>query len=161
MKKRFVIAFFYAEKCHILWYSPMSMDTYGDQTVNVGTVRQWVMHFNIGDSNVSHKLRSIRLSIVKTARTRPMKDGLRKKYLSDTIIATVKKWIAPAGIYFLRAQLVDPCSFLGKMNSQWWRRYGKWCFIAESLLYPTMLLCSLKLIPSKVLSEHPLYIGQY
>ena len=34
------------------------LNTYGDQTVNVSTVRQWVVHFISGDSDMKDKPRA-------------------------------------------------------------------------------------------------------
>ena len=47
--------FFHAEKMVPIDVHQHLLNVYGDQTVDVGTVRQWVVHFSSGDSEVKKK----------------------------------------------------------------------------------------------------------
>jgi len=51
MKQRSVIEFFHAVKMTPIDNHWCSWNTFGDQTVDVSTVRWWVVHFRSGDSN--------------------------------------------------------------------------------------------------------------
>jgi len=60
MKQRFVIEFLHAEKIAPNDIHRHLLNVYGDQTVDVSTVRWWVAHFSSGDSDVKDKPRSRR-----------------------------------------------------------------------------------------------------
>ena len=52
MKQRHVIEFLHVEKIAPIVVHQYLLNVYGDQTVDVSTVRQWILYFSIGDSNV-------------------------------------------------------------------------------------------------------------
>jgi hypothetical protein len=52
MKQRCVIEFLHAEKIVSNNINRRLLNIYGDQTVDVSTVRRWVARFSSGDSNV-------------------------------------------------------------------------------------------------------------
>jgi len=58
MKQRCVIEFLHAEKIAPNDIHRHLLNVYGDQTVDVSTVRRWVARFSSGDSNVKDKPRS-------------------------------------------------------------------------------------------------------
>jgi transposase len=58
MKQRCVIEFLQAKKIAPNDIHQCLLNVYEDQTVDVGTVRQWVAHFSSGDSDVKDKPRS-------------------------------------------------------------------------------------------------------
>jgi len=58
MKQRCVIEFLSAEKIAPNDIHRHLMNVYGDQTVDVSTVRRWVVRFSSGDSDVKDKPRS-------------------------------------------------------------------------------------------------------
>jgi len=58
MKQRCVIEFLHAEKIAPNDIHRRLLNVYGDQTVNVSTVRRWVARFSSGDSDVKDKPRS-------------------------------------------------------------------------------------------------------
>jgi len=60
MKQRCVIEFLHAQKIAPNDIHRRLLNVYGDQTVDVGTVRRWVARFSIGDSDVKDKPRSRR-----------------------------------------------------------------------------------------------------
>jgi hypothetical protein len=51
-KQRCVIEFLHAEKIAPIEIHRRLLNVYGDQTVDVSTVRRWVLHFSSGDSDV-------------------------------------------------------------------------------------------------------------
>ena len=55
MKQRCVIEFLYAEKNAPNDIHQRLLNVYGDQTVDVSTVRRWVARFSSGDSDVQDK----------------------------------------------------------------------------------------------------------
>ena len=55
MKQRCVTEFMNEEKMAPIDMHRYLLNVYGDQTVDVSTVRQWVMHFSSGDSVVKDK----------------------------------------------------------------------------------------------------------
>ena len=55
MKQRCVIKFFCVEKMAPIDIHQCLLNVYGDQTVDVSTVRQWVVHFSSGNSDVKDK----------------------------------------------------------------------------------------------------------
>jgi hypothetical protein len=58
MKQRCVIEFLHAEKIAPNDVLRHLLNVYGDQTVDVCTVRRWVVRFSSGDSNGKDKPRS-------------------------------------------------------------------------------------------------------
>ena len=58
MKQRYVIEFLHAEKMAPNDIHQRLLNIYGDQTVDVSTVRRWVARFSSGDSNVKDRPRS-------------------------------------------------------------------------------------------------------
>jgi hypothetical protein len=60
MKQRCVIEFLHAEKIAPNDIHRRLLNVYGDQTVDVSTVRRWVARFSSGDSDVKDKPRSKR-----------------------------------------------------------------------------------------------------
>ena len=58
MKQRCVIEFLHAEKIAPNDIHRCLLNVYGDQTVDVSTVRRWVARFSSGDSDVKDKPRS-------------------------------------------------------------------------------------------------------
>ena len=58
MKQRCVIEFLHAEKIAPNDIHRRLLNVYGDQTVDVSTVRRWVARFSSGDSDVKDKPRS-------------------------------------------------------------------------------------------------------
>ena len=52
MKQRFVIEFLHVEKMALITIHLCLLNIYRDQTVNVSTVKQWVLHFSSGNSDV-------------------------------------------------------------------------------------------------------------
>jgi hypothetical protein len=57
-KQRNVIEFLHAEKIGPIDIHRRLLNVYGDQTVDVSTVRLWVVCFSRGDSYVKDRLRS-------------------------------------------------------------------------------------------------------
>lgn len=58
MKQRCVTAFLHMEKIAPNDIHQHFLNVYGDQTVDVSTVRWWVVHFNSGDNDAKDKPRS-------------------------------------------------------------------------------------------------------
>ena len=58
MKQRYVIEFLLAEKIAPNDIHRRLLNVYGDQTVDVITVRRWMARFSSGDSDVKDKPRS-------------------------------------------------------------------------------------------------------
>ena len=58
MKQRYVIEFFYAEKMAPTDIHQHFLKVYGDQTVDVSTVRWWITHFSGGDNELKDKPQS-------------------------------------------------------------------------------------------------------
>jgi len=58
MKQRCVIEFLHVEKIAPYDIHRCLLNVYGDQTVDVSTVRRWVVRFSSGDSDVKDKPRS-------------------------------------------------------------------------------------------------------
>ena len=58
VKQRCVIEFLHAEKIASNDNHQCLLNIYGDQTVDVSTVRRWVAHFSSGNNYVKDKLRS-------------------------------------------------------------------------------------------------------
>ena len=52
MKQECAIGFLHAENMAPTNIHQYLLNVYGDQTVDVSTVRQWILYFSIGDSNV-------------------------------------------------------------------------------------------------------------
>ena len=76
MKQRCVIEFLRAEKIAPNDIRRRLLNVYGDQTVDVGTVRRWVALFSSGDSDVKDKPRSGRTSTAVTPRNEERLDQL-------------------------------------------------------------------------------------
>ena len=55
MKQRYLIEFHHAEKIAFTDIHWCLLNIYGDQTVDVSTVRQWVMCFSSSDSDMKDK----------------------------------------------------------------------------------------------------------
>jgi len=68
MKQRCVIEFLHAEKNAPNDIHQCVLNVYGDQTVDVSTVRWWVARFSSGDSDVQDKPRSGRPRTAVTPR---------------------------------------------------------------------------------------------
>ena len=68
MKQRCVIEFLHAEKIEPSDIHRHLLNVYGDQTVDVSTVRRWVARFSSGDSDVKDKPRSGRPCTAVTPR---------------------------------------------------------------------------------------------
>jgi hypothetical protein len=68
MKQRCVTEFLHAGKVARSDIYRRLLNVYGDQTVNVSTVRRWVVRFSSGDSDVKDKPRSGRPSTAVTPR---------------------------------------------------------------------------------------------
>ena len=68
MKQRCVIEFLHVEKNAPNDIHRRLLNVYGDQTVDVSTVRQWVTRFSSGDSDVKDKPRSGRPCTAVTPR---------------------------------------------------------------------------------------------
>jgi transposase len=66
MKQRRVIEFLHAENIAPNDIHRRLLNVYGDQTVDVSTVRRWVARFSSGDSDVKDKPRSGRPSTAVT-----------------------------------------------------------------------------------------------
>jgi len=58
MKQRCVMEFLHVEKNAPNDIPRRLLNVYGDQTVDISTVRRWVASFSSGDSNVKDKPRS-------------------------------------------------------------------------------------------------------
>ena len=67
MKQRCVIEFLYVEKMASSDIRQPLLNIYGDQTVDVSTVRRWVVHFSSGDSN-SESLLLLQIFMSKACR---------------------------------------------------------------------------------------------
>jgi len=83
MKQRCVIEFLHAEKIAPNDIHRRLLNVYGDQTVDVSTVRRWVVHFSSGDSDVKDKPRSGRQCTAVTPRNEERLD-----HSSPTLTAT-------------------------------------------------------------------------
>ena len=68
MKQRCVIEFLHAEKIAPKDIHRRLVNVYGDQTVDVSTVRRWVARFSSGDSDMKDKPRSGRPCTAVTPR---------------------------------------------------------------------------------------------
>ena len=68
MKQRSVTEFLHAEKIAPNDIHRRLLNVYGDQTVDVSTVRRWVARFSSGDSDVKYKPRSGRPCTAVTPR---------------------------------------------------------------------------------------------
>jgi len=76
MKQRYVIEFLHAEKIAPNDIHRRLLNVYGDQTVDVSTVRRWVVRFSSGDSDVKDKPRSGRPCTAVTPRNKERLDQL-------------------------------------------------------------------------------------
>jgi len=76
MKQRYVIEFLHAEKMAPNDIHQRLLNIYGDQTVDVSTVRRWVARFSSGDSDVKDKPRSRRPCTAVTPRNEERLDQL-------------------------------------------------------------------------------------
>ena len=76
MKQRCVTEFLHAEKIVPNDIPQCLMKVYGDQTVDVSTVRQWVACFSSGDSNVKDKPYSAQPSTAVTLQNEQHLDQL-------------------------------------------------------------------------------------
>jgi len=76
MKQRCVIEFLHAEKIAPNDIHRRLLNVYGDQTVDVSTVRRWVARFSSGDSDVKDKPRSGRPCTAVTPRNEERLDQL-------------------------------------------------------------------------------------
>ena len=76
MKQRCVIEFLHVEKIAPSDIHRRLLNVYGDQTVDVSTVRQWVACFSSGDSDVQDKPRSGRPCTSVTPRNEERHDQL-------------------------------------------------------------------------------------
>ena len=76
MKKRCVSEFLHAEKIAPSDIHRRLLNVYGDQTVDVSTVRRWVARFSSGDSDVKDKPRSGRPCTAVTPRNEERLDQL-------------------------------------------------------------------------------------
>ena len=74
---------------------------------------------------------------------RPMKDGLSRHFPNYTIILAVKQWTtsADANFYECGMQALDHCWWKWTANGGGYAE--KQCFVAENLLYQTVLFLSL------------------
>jgi len=59
MKQRGGIKFLHEEKMAPIDIHQHLLNVYGEQTVDVSTVRQWVVHFSSGSSNMKLKYRQL------------------------------------------------------------------------------------------------------
>ena len=93
MKQRCVIEFLHAEKIAPKDIHRRLVNVYGDQTVDVSTVRRWVARFSSGDSDVKDKPRSGRPCTAVTPRNgeRLDLDEPGQTINSDRYIANVTK----------------------------------------------------------------------
>jgi len=76
MKQRCVIELLHAEKIAPNDIHRRLLNVYGDQTVDVSTVRRWVARFSSGDSDVKDKPRSGRPCTAVTPRNEERLDQL-------------------------------------------------------------------------------------
>ena len=76
MRQRCAIEFLYVEKIASNDIRRCLLNFYGDQTMDVSTVRQWVARFSTGDSNVKDKPRSGRPCTAVTPRNEEHLDQL-------------------------------------------------------------------------------------
>jgi len=76
MKQRCVIEFLHAEKIAPNDIHRCLLNIYGDQTVDVNTVRWWVAHFSSGDSDMKDKPRSGQPCTAVTPRNKERLDQL-------------------------------------------------------------------------------------
>ena len=76
MKQRCVIEYLHAEKIAPNDIHRRLLNVYGDQTVDVSTVRRWVARFSSGDSDVKDKPRSGRPCTAVTPRNEERLDQL-------------------------------------------------------------------------------------
>jgi hypothetical protein len=76
MKQTCVIEFLHAEKIAPNVIHRRLLNVYGDQTVDVSTVRRWVARFSSGDSDVKDKPRSGRPCTALTPRNEERLDQL-------------------------------------------------------------------------------------
>jgi hypothetical protein len=76
MKQRCVIEFLHAEKIAPNDIDRCLLNVYGDQTVDVSTVRRWVARFSSGDSDAKDKPRSGRPCAAVTPRNKEHLDQL-------------------------------------------------------------------------------------
>jgi len=109
MAQRRGIAFLHVEKMTPVEIHQRLLNVYGNQTVDVSTVRQWVVSFSSGHSNVEVKPRSRQPCRFLSAARRLLFIAVRSALL---MVVTVLKIF----------------------------------FVAENLLYQTVLLCSLYLL---------------
>ena len=89
MKQRCVIEFLHAENIAPNDIHRRLLNVYGDQTVDISTVKRWVARFSSGDSDVKDKPRSGRPCTAVTPRNEERLDQLISK--SDRYIATLNK----------------------------------------------------------------------
>ena len=108
MRQRCVIEFLHVEKNSPADIHQCMLSVYGDQTVDVSTMRQWVVRFSNSNSAVKDKPHSRKaMKIFMSAECRLLFIGGKN---AELMVVTIVE---------------------------------KQCFVAEDLLYQTVLLCSL------------------
>jgi len=110
MKQSGVIEFLHVEKTVPIDVHGCLLNIYGDQTVGVRTVRQWVVYFSSGDNGMKNK-----------------------PYLECS-----------CRLYDCSMQV--PVYYCQKCTANGGDYVEKQCFVAETLLYQIVLLCSLHLL---------------
>ena len=84
MKQRCIIEFLHAEKIAPIDIHRRLLNVYGDQTVDVSTVRRWVVRFSSGDNDLKDKPRSGRPCTAVTPRNEERLNQLIQSNLGIT-----------------------------------------------------------------------------
>ena len=111
MKQRSVTEFLHVETIVPVDIHQHLLNVYGDQPVDVSTVRWWVVQFSY-----------------------------------DAIIAPVKQLVNPTGSDFCKSGIQALVHYWQKCIANSVDYVEKQCFVAASLLYQMVLLCSLYLL---------------
>ena len=91
MKQRCVTEFLHAEKIEPIDIHLCLLDVYGDQRVDVSTVRQWVVHFGSGDSN--SKSPSLVQNFMSTACSLLFISGENAQLIVVTVFERTDLWL--------------------------------------------------------------------
>jgi hypothetical protein len=76
-----------------------------------------------------------------------MKDGLCRQHFPDnSIIAAVRKWVTSCGADFYERSMQALVHRWQKCIANGGAYVERLCFVADNLLYPTALLCTLYLL---------------
>jgi hypothetical protein len=77
-----------------------------------------------------------------------MKDGLCGHHFPEdnAVITAVRKWVVSAGTDFYKRSTRALVHHWRKCMASGGDYVQRWCFVADNLLYPTVLLCILYLL---------------